>query len=239
MPNLVYWTSVFFVRAFYWNGKFIGKEHLRRDEPSIFVANHMAASGPIGCYCSFPFELHGWLQAEMADPILAEDYLRVDFVEKSLRLQPPVSYTVTRGLIKVVFPFLGAINLIPVYRDYDGFQLTLQRTVDRLKAGHHVIIFPEDSEQSYDPVYRMAPFRKGMVRLAELYYQQTGKHVSFYPVAVHPSKTVRVGQPIRYSPLGKPGAERLRIRNYIEAAVKALYLQNERGVPVESPLLEG
>jgi 1-acyl-sn-glycerol-3-phosphate acyltransferase len=239
MPNLVYWTSVFFVRAFFWDGRFITKEKLPRDEASIYIANHSAASGPIGCYCSFPFELHSWLQAEMADRELAEPYLRADFVERSLGVRPPASYTVAHWLIKIAFPYLQAIHSIPVYRDYERFQTTLQITVDRLKAGHQVMIFPEDSEKPYDPVSNMAPFQKGMVRVAELYYQQTGKRVAFYPVGVHPSKEIRVGLPIRYSPLGQPSAERLRIKNYLEREVRALYLESEGILPVETPLAEG
>lgn len=85
----------------------------------------------------------------------------------------------------------------------------------------------------------MAPFRKNMARLAELYYQQTGRHVSLYPVAIHLSKTIRVGRSILYSPFGQPSAERLRIKNYLELAVRVLYLQSENGLPVETPLPEG
>jgi 1-acyl-sn-glycerol-3-phosphate acyltransferase len=238
MPNLVYWASVFFVRAFYWDGKLLGRENLPGDEPGIFVANHTAASGPIGCYCSLPFELHGWLQAEMADPKLAEDYIRVDFVEKTLRLRPPVSHRVAHWLVKIAHPYLQAIRCITVYPDYDGFQITLQTTVDRLKRGNHVVIFPEDPRLPNDPVYNMAPFRKGMVRVAELYYEQTGKRAALYPVAVHPSKTVRVGKPIQYSPLRQPSAERMRIKNYLEARVRALYLQSDSDLPVDLPLPE-
>jgi hypothetical protein len=153
MINLVYWTTVFFMRAFYWDGKFIGKENLPRDEASIFVCNHLETDGPIGCCCTFPFEFHSWLIADMVDPALAEDYLRVDFVERSLHLRPPVSF-----------------------------------------------------------------------------------RVAFYPVGVHESKQVRVGKPVFFSPLNAPKVERLRIRDYLEAAVKALYLESAQGMLVESPL---
>jgi hypothetical protein len=238
MINVVYWTSVFFMRAFYWDGKLIGKENLPKDEACILVANHLASSGPIGCYCSFPFELHSWLIADMADPALAEDYLRRDFVERSLRLRPPASYRAANWLIRIATPYLRAIHSIPVYDDYEGFQKTLQMTVDRLKDGNPVLIFPEDSSQPLDPVFKMAPFLKGMGRVGELYYEQTGKRLGFYPVGVHESKQIRIGKPIHYSPLSAPNVERLRIKNYLEYAVKTLYMESAGSLGVENPLTE-
>jgi len=238
MINLVYWTTVFFMRAFYWDGKFIGGKELPRDEANIFVCNHLAADGPIGCYCSFPFELHSWLIADMVDPALAEDYLRVDFVERSLHVRPPASTRVAHWLMKIAVPYLRAIHCIPVYKDYDGFQTTLQMTVERLKAGNQVLIFPEDSAQPLDQVFKMAPFLKGMARAGELFYEQTGKRVAFYPVCVHESKQVRIGEPIRYSPLNAPNVERQRIKNYLEGAIRALYLDSAGELQVESALPE-
>ena len=239
MVNLVYWTSIFFLRAFYWDGTFFGKEKLPRDEACIFVGNHLTTNGPIGICCSFPIELHAWVIADMVDPELAEDYLRVDFVEKSLHLRPPASKRVAHWLVKLTVPYLKGINGIPVYQDYEKFHTTVQMTVDRLKAGKHVLIFPEDSTTPEDPIYKMAAFSKSMVRVAEVFHEQTGKRVAFYPVCVHGSGQVRLGDPIRYSGLSAPSAERLRIKNYLEEAIKQMYRQSAGEVQIEMPLPEG
>jgi 1-acyl-sn-glycerol-3-phosphate acyltransferase len=142
-------------------------------------------------------------------------------------------------LVKLTIPFLKAIHTIPVYHDYDRFQTTVQMTVERLKAGKQVLIFPEDPSTPLDPVYKMATFSKSMVRVAEEYYQQTRKRVAFYPVCVHESGQVRLGAPIRYSGLSAPSAERLRIKNYLEEAIKEMYRQSAGTIQIELPLPQG
>jgi hypothetical protein len=162
----------------------------------------------------------------MVDPTLAADYLRKEFIEKSLHLQPPYSTTASRGLAYITVPMLRQLGCIPVYSDYVRLQMTLQVSLDLLLNRHHILVFPEDPALPVDPVFHMTHFRKGVTRLGEMYYQQTGSQLAFFPISVHQSRQVRIGRPIYFSPQKSLAAERLRIRNYIEESVHQLYLES-------------
>ena len=97
--------------------------------------------------------------------------------------------------------------------------------------GKVVLVFPEAPELDLDPVTQMRPFLKGFTRLGELYYQESRDLLCFYPVAVHGSQRVRVGQPVRFNPDNPLGAERLRLMHRLEEKISAMYLELEASQP--------
>ncbi|MGQ9832905.1 MAG: hypothetical protein ACUVRJ_03755 [Candidatus Villigracilaceae bacterium] len=69
--------------------------------PAVFVCNHLGALGPIAAYASIPLKLHFWIHANMLDPALAPDYLRLDFVEPQLHIAPPFSHWLAAAISKI------------------------------------------------------------------------------------------------------------------------------------------
>jgi 1-acyl-sn-glycerol-3-phosphate acyltransferase len=118
--------------------------------------------------------------------------------------------------------FLTSLGCIPVTR---GHTQELTISVEVLKEGKVVLIFPEDPEMDMDPVTQMRPFLKGFTRLGEMYYAETGEALRFYPVAVHGSRRVQVGQPMPFDPENPLGAERLRLMHVLEDKIREMYLE--------------
>jgi hypothetical protein len=73
----------------------------------------------------------------------------------------------------------------------------------------------------------MQPFQRSFARLGEMYYEETGQRLEFYPVAVHAAGYVMVGKSVAFNPFNPVGLERHRLKDLMEDTVRAMYLQVE------------
>jgi 1-acyl-sn-glycerol-3-phosphate acyltransferase len=95
----------------------------------------------------------------MVDENKAAAWLQWDFVERTLELKPPVSAWVAKGLSKITVLFLRWLGCIPVFQDdYDKLADTLHLSMEVLRQGKCLLVFPEDNRLVADPVTGMRPF---------------------------------------------------------------------------------
>lgn len=229
MKDVFYQLLVGVIDLALWGGELLGEENLPKEGPAVFIANHVDAAGPIAAPCSIPLRLHPWVIANMMDKDLAPDWLQEDFTERQLHLKPPLSRWVAQALCRISVPLFYSLGCIPVYRgDYERMQETLDLSMAVLRKGKFLLVFPEDNRQPTDPVTKMQPFQRTFARLGEMYFQETGRRLPFYPVAVHPKGFVQVGQPVLYNPLTPAGAERHRLKDLMESTLQSMYLRLER-----------
>lgn len=230
MRDGLYQFIVSTLDLFLWGGRLVGEENLPLRGPVVFIANHHESLGPIAVYCSIPLRLYSWSVADMVDKEKAAAYLKWDFVERTLHLKPPTSAWVAEAISNISVPFLRSLGCIPVYKgEYDRMAETLRMSMDILRQGRFLLVFPEDSLLPADPETNICPFQRSFVRLGEIYYAETGERLQFYPVAVHAKGVVMVGKPVAFDPLNRVGLERSRLKDIMEKSVHAMYLQLERG----------
>jgi hypothetical protein len=228
MRDGLYHFIVGVLDLFLWGGELVSEENLPRHGPAVFVANHHEATGPIAAACSIPLRMYAWSVADMVDEEKAADWLKWDFVERTLHLKPPVSAWVAKWLSKITVPFLRSLGCIPVYKnDYGRMVDTLRLSMEVLRQDKFLLVFPEDNLLQGDPLTGMKPFQRSFARLGEMYYAETGERLEFYPVAIHPSGYVKVGKGVAFNPLNTVGIERHRLKNLMEDSVRAMYLQGE------------
>jgi hypothetical protein len=238
MKDELYHFIVGVLDLFLWGGELVGEDNLPRRGPAVFIANHLEAIGPIAVACSVPLRLFPWVVSDMVDKELAPAWLKWDFVERTIQLKPPASGWVAKQLSKLSVPFLQSLGCIPVYKgDYDRLVDTLRLSMDVLRQDKFLLVFPEDNCLAEDAVTRMKPFQHSFVRLGEMYYEETGERLDFYPVAVHPSGSVTVGKPVKFDPLNMAGHERHRLKDLMENTVRAMYLQVEQKAGSEIAVL--
>lgn len=211
----------------YWGGKLQGSENLPEQGPAIFIGNHLGALGPIGAVATIPLRLYPWIHEHMLDDKKAAAYLNMDFVERRLKLRPPLSGIVSKGLSHITVPLLRSVGCIPVRRGYKNMQTTWEESLACLLDGKILLVFPEDESLGLNPQTNMAPFQKTIFRLGEKYYEQTRKILAYYPVAIQESHSVKVGAPYWYNPSHSPSKERRRLKNLAENAVICMYLERE------------
>ncbi len=225
MNDAFYRFFVGLIDAFIWGGELLGEENLPEQGPAVFVANHLGPAGPIGGVCSIPLRLYPWIHGDMMDKDKAAAYLTWDFVERTLKLKPPLSSTFAKALSRITVPMLISLGCIPAHQGYEDIHGALKTSVSMLMEGKFIFICPEDNKLPMDPATKMTPFKKGFTRLGELYYAAARRRLEFYPVAIHESRKVWVGQPYTFNPLNPLGLERHRLKNMLEEAVKKMYLQ--------------
>jgi len=230
MRDFFYHLLTGYLGMFLWDGKLLDGANLPERGPAVLVANHLETSGPIACCSTLPMRLYPWAVADMVDEARAAAWLQWDFVERTLRLKPPASGIVAQKLAHLTVPLLRSLGCIPVYKgEYERMAETLSLSMDVLRHDRFLLVFAEDNLMPADPVTHMRPFQRTFARLGEMYYAETGKRLHFYPVAVHPSGFVKVGEPTAYDMLNPVGKERHRLKTLMENSVRAMYLQLELG----------
>lgn len=235
--DVLYRVLAGLLNIFIWGGDLIGDENLPRQGPAIYVSNHALALGPIAVVSSLPSRLYPWVIGDMVDWDKAASYLNKDFVEPQLHVPPPFSMSLSRLISQASVRLLRGVESIPVWHGEELWE-TYRLSVDYLERGRSLLIFPEDPEQPLDDQCKMSPFKKGFVRLGEMYFERTQKTLRFYPLAVHPGlRQVKLGKPIAFNPNNNNSVnERIRIKTVLESVIRNMYLemtlQNYAGIPL-------
>ena len=104
--------------------------------------------------------------------------------------------------------FYSGFDLISTYRD-SRFLKTIRESIEALKAGDNIVIFPEDSTAGYKA--ELDGFYQGFIALAEVAYKK-GMDVPVYVTYFQKqSKVYVIDKPVLYSELIKDGASREEI----------------------------
>jgi len=237
MEDLFYQFLAAGFQAFIWGGEVTGAKNLPEHGPAVLVANHLKALGPIAVVSCVPRRLYPWIVADMMDAQRAPEYLRWDFVERQFHLPMPFSLWLAKAISKISVPLFKKTGCIPVYSTIENLPITFDHSIKLLTQGRFILVFPEDPDQPLDPQFKMAPFKKGFVRLGEFYFQQTGRSLKFYPLAVHAiRRTVQVGKPVTYNPFAPPIKERLRIKHALENMIREMLAEKDGGIYLRVPL---
>jgi len=230
--DMAYHLIVSILEIFMWDGELHGGENLQ-EGPAVIVANHMGSIGPVGICSSLPMRLYPWVLGATVDKVEGPENVRKDFVEKILKLKPPLSEAIAKGICKISTPLLLSIGCIPVPDTHQEQEATFQISIDLLKRGKILLIVPEDPKAEPDPLTGIRPFKRGFLRLGELYYRETGARLTFYPVVIHEAGLVIVGKPMAYNPLNDAKVERLRMVYLLEETIKAMHLEVTQNESIE------
>jgi hypothetical protein len=188
--SIAFWRWV--LKVLVWRGRTLGRENLPQHGPALFLGNHSGTLGPIACVAAVDLRLYPWIVADMIDPQLCPAYLQMDFVEKDLKLKPPLSGWVARRLARMVVPLLTGFGCVPVQRgvDFRQARATLEISLDLLLRGECLLVFPEKPAWEADPITGIHRFSKGVLWLVELFYIHTGRPLRVIPFTVHPTRKI-------------------------------------------------
>ena len=101
--------------------------------------------------------------------------------------------------------FYKGLNLISTYRDV-RFRKTLKESVEAIKEGYNIVIFPEDSAKGY--LEELEGFFAGFVMLAEMCKKQ-GMDLPVYVTYFRKKDlTYIIDKPVLYSELCKDGTKK-------------------------------
>ena len=185
----------------------VGTENLP-DEPCVIVGNHAQAYGVVGAEL-YPPRLHYiWCIGEVLNRKELPAYVMKDFwymKPKAVRWLYRLFSHLIAGPLSYV---LSHSHTIAVYHDA-RIVSTFRRSMELLKAGADIVIFPESREPYNGLVWK---FHEHFPDLAKLYYRRTGTALCFVPMYTTPQlNRICFGEPVRYDPDAPDDEERTRI----------------------------
>ncbi len=201
-----------------------GMENIRGSGPAIYACNHLASEGPIAVILSLPVRFYTWTIAEMLDFQRASQYLFDDFVRPAWHLNGHFGHAVSFLVSRIAVRLLTGLGSISVDRSRGGFAGAFNHSLNLLKQGKNLLVFPEDPKGPLDPKVQMRPFMTGYTWLCYLYYKETGQRLPIYPLAAYPPKRlVCAGKPIFFKPDGDPRQQIRVFGRQVECEVQLLY----------------
>lgn len=236
MNDPAYHLIAAMIRLFIWKGwkknaRLQHAENLPGGGPAIFIGNHANSLGPIGCVSMIPLRLYPWMRPEMLDSRTNPEYMRVDFIEKDLRLHQPLSRWVASGLSRLVVPLLNGVGCIPAFQKNQIMEkrITLRQSLECLGAGRCLLVFPEVPDWELDPRTGMRRFSYSVLWLAGLYHRMTGNRLPFYPVCIHPAHRIRLGPAVMLGEeeVASQAQKKERIEA-LEGEIRELYLEMDK-----------
>ncbi|WP_069799614.1 1-acyl-sn-glycerol-3-phosphate acyltransferase [Tepidibacillus sp. HK-1] len=173
-----------FIRIFYPRYKVLVPDRI--NGPVVYISHHQNLFGPFVTLLWFPKCLHAWI-------------LHV-FLDQAACYKQYVDYTFTkrfgwnRNLAKMVaFPLsffisklLNSGKGIPVYRGSRKILETFHQSVEVLKSGQRIVIFPDIDYR--DPSSEVKEMYKGFLYLEKYFFQEIGEHLTFVPLYVSKNK---------------------------------------------------
>lgn len=191
-------------------------------EPSIILSNHVSLKGPMINELYLPVSTFKWGAGEMFGSYkMRYNYLRnVFYMQKR-------GYGKAGATLRAIFAamfskfFYKGMNVIPAWHDGRMFK-TVSDSIDTLKDGTSILIFPENSNDGYHDI--LTEFHQGFVTLAERYYRRTKQDVPVYPVYYHDKTHVMmIGEPQYVQDYVNQGLTRLQIAEKFRELVNRLY----------------
>jgi hypothetical protein len=176
---------------------------------SIIISNHEGTDAPMSMelYCDKPIRFWGAHEMNSGLVSLYKYQTNVYYHEKKhwnihlARLFCLIASPITNLFYK-------GLNLISTYKDARLVK-TLRESMEALKQGDNIVVFPEDSKNGY--LEQLEGFFAGFVMLAEVCYKR-GMDVPIF-VTYFRRKDLKyiIDAPIKYSELAKGGATRADI----------------------------
>lgn len=202
----------------YGKREIIGLENLP-DEPCVIIGNHAQLNGPLFSAVQYPRKKYVWCIGEMFHLKEVPAYAYKDFWSK----KPKGVRWIYKILSYVMAPTLWYVSsradTIPVYKDTRGIA-TFKSSIDGLKEGADIILFPECEEPFNNIVNE---FQDKFVDLAKVYFGKTNKEICFVPMYNAATlKKVVLGKPIKFDASDKIENQRKIICDYLKEQITLL-----------------
>lgn len=182
------------------------------EEPVLLVGNHSQMYGPITGEIYFGYNFYIWCAGEMMHLKEVPKYAFSDFWSQ----KPKYTHWFYKALSYIIAPISVVVfnnaRTVGVYHDHRIIS-TFRNTVDILKKGGNVIVFPEHDEKYNNIIY---DFQDKFIDIARMYYKKSGEDLSFVPLYIAPNlKKAYIGKAIKYNNNADKEEERRRICEYL------------------------
>lgn len=167
------------------------------DSPVVYVSHHQNMLGPINILLWYPKFIRVWgLSVFTNQEACYEHYVNYTFTERF-----KIPSLIAKPLALIVSYFVSSLaksaRVIPVYRNSRRIIRTLKESVETLRAGDSILIFPDVDYTSDES--EVGSIYEGFLNLDKYYHRKTGQHLDFVPLYANQDvKEIFYGSPIRF-----------------------------------------
>ncbi|MET3699683.1 hypothetical protein SAMN05877753_101107 [Bacillus oleivorans] len=163
--------------------------------PTVFVSHHQNFFGPFITYVWLQTPVRVWVLHVFFDKTSCyRQFVDYTFTVR-LKLKKKLAALLALLVSSLIPKFFQSANAIPVFRGTKKIIDTFIDSVQALKKGEPILIFPDieytDSASSMQAMY------EGFLYLERYFHRETGQHIHFIPLYVSKkTRSVVTGEPI-------------------------------------------
>lgn len=202
------------------------RNEAERQGPAVYVSHHQNLFGPVSLLSWYPEFVRPWVYSVFMDKEESyRQYVDYTFTERfgwSQTMAELAAWPASRFAVKLTRSGKG----IPVYRQSRAVMETMKESVESLKNGEIVVLFPDVAYNDDSP--EVKSIYDGFLYIEKYYYRETGKHVPFVPVySDKETKQIRVGTPIVFAGKDKFFNEKQAVAEKIQQELNRLAASGE------------
>ena len=192
--------------------------------PCVFICSHHNLHGPITSLTWLPFPVHPWVLNVFFDrESCRKQYAEYTF-SKRFGMKPWLANLcadVTSGAVSAIVRSTGAI---PVWRGSSRLPETFRESMEALKNGESLLIFPDVAYSGENE--GIGEIYEGFLLLGRMYGRETNQSLAFIPLHLdYEKKRILEGAPVLYDPTQPPKEERKRAAAALTGEINAMAAQ--------------
>lgn len=220
--GFIYNFICFAVRIFVRRPDISGLEHFEAGRDAMIVANHEGAWGPVVTRAWFPLPTAPWVNWQITRRGYCRKFLSGFFFQEQAHMKSWIAKPLGALIEPLLLHLLRRGDAVPVYFGGADVTITYKTSLERLREGKTVMVFPDDESTLQD--FHVPDFHDGYLATASLYYKKTGKRLLIYPLCLSSRRNiVALGEPTEFDPDADFSGERKRINDYLLSFIRGSY----------------
>jgi 1-acyl-sn-glycerol-3-phosphate acyltransferase len=220
--GLIYSFICFAVRLFVKRPIITGLDNFVKGRNAMIVANHEGAWGPVVTRAWFPLPSAPWVNGAITKRSECRKFLSGFFFMEQAHIKGWIAKPLGVIVEPLLIHLLRAGDAVPVYFGSAAVAITYKTSLERLRAGHTLMVFPDDESTLQDA--HVPDFHDGYLATASLYYKQTEKKLLIYPLCLSSRRNLMaLGKPVEFDPESGFQEESRRINDCMLTFIRRNY----------------
>lgn len=170
----------------------------QKKEPVVYVSHHQNLFGPVTVLMRLPFFVRTWVLSVFMDFELCYHHYLDYTLTRRLNWPRWLAKVCAWPFAKFAVALTQSGRCIPVNRQSRAVIETMKDSVETLKNGESILLFPDVQYDDNSP--EVKEIYEGFLYIEKYYYRETGEHVAFVPIYSDRSmREIRIGNVLRFS----------------------------------------
>ena len=181
------------------------------DGPTAYICSHGNLRGPLATLCWLPFAARPWVLHVFTDRETCRAQYRDYTFSQRFGMPGPVAALAAWAVSGYVSALMRSLGAIPVYRGMAQIRETFRETVEALRVGDSVLIFPdvEYTDESGD----VGEVYEGFLLLERFWRRASDQPLKFVPLRLDPvGRRITAGEAVVFDRSAGWKAEMQRVK---------------------------